>query len=351
MVRSSIKRKDKRESKKLSFTLYRLLYGPVAFIRVCHRQLLLLLATFIFGMIIYAYYDRVSAILALFASVSTITFIGLYDPDSGHYASMKSGEAILVTVLLLLSIVAGVSLFQRTLSVETSEKARAEERRRLISRLKNHVIVYGYTYIGKYADNKLGELGYDYVVITKNRDTYDELLRDDVFVVLENKTNPVGALETAGIDKSALVIVADVDDSDNMRFILTARALRPDIKIHTVVHDPSLIQTAKNAGANIVIPASVTLGQLLAFSAGQTENLIGVVFSEKMGTQSIVESTIHKSSPLIGKKLQDTAKLAWIIGVTRDGKNDDHIFDGNFTLKEGDTLLVFGDSSKLETIS
>ena len=74
-------------------------------------------------------------------------------------------------------------------------------------------------------------------------------MKNDFFVVLENETDIIGALKSAGIEKASLVIVSDVNDSDNLRFILTARKLRPDIKIHAVVHDPSLTEMAKDCGS------------------------------------------------------------------------------------------------------
>jgi len=53
---------------------------------------------------------------------------------------------------------------------------------------------------------------------------------------------------------------------------------------------------AKNAGADVVIPSSVTVGHLLALSA-VTRDLVGVVFSKKIGTKEIAEfkSSNHRS--------------------------------------------------------
>lgn len=232
-------------------------------------------------------------------------------------------------------------------SVAADKTVREEATKRLISKLKAHIIVYGYDHMGKYVTDKLEEAGYDYVVISRNAEICQELLKNKIFALTESKTDPLGALKSAGIDKASMIIVTDVNDSDNIRFILTARKLRPDVRIHTVINDPSLAETAKDAGANLVIPPSVTVGHLLAFSAG-TKELIGVIFSKKMETQSITEYNIQKSSPLIGRKLQEMARMVGITGVLRGGKVDDTVFGGNFTLKEGDTLIIIGDTSKLE---
>ena len=86
-----------------------------------------------------------------------------------------------------------------------------------------------------------------------------------------------------------------------------------------MVNNQDLTEPAKNAGADMVITASATVGHLLALSA-VTKNLVGVVFSEKIGTQEIAEFSIFKSSKLIGKGVQEVSKLAAIIGVVRDEK-------------------------------
>ncbi len=195
--------------------------------------------------------------------------------------------------------------------------ARSEADRKLISKLKEHVIVFGYTHLGRYVLEKLDDLGFDYVVLTRDPNIYHELLKKNIFTILEYQTQPIIALREAGIERAAIVVVAHDVDADNMLVILSARKLRPDVRIITVVHDRNLIETAKNAGADMVIPASVTVGHLLALSA-VTKDLVGVVFSEKMGTKEIAQFSIFKKSVLIGKGMQEVSKFATVIGVIRD---------------------------------
>ena len=346
MLRSSIKGKDRRESRKLSFLFYRMLYGPLSFVRAGYSQLLMLLCMFIFGTFVFSRYEGLPSLLALFASVSTVTTIGLFTPNNGNVFAMNRNEVIMVIVLMIVSVGSGASLLQSTISVAASEHGRAEAKKRLVRRLRKHIIVYGYSHMGKYITGRLEELGYDYVVITRVPDVYNELLRKEFFVVLETETDIIGALKSAGIENASLVIVSDVNDSDNMRFILTARKLRPDIKIHTVVHDPSLTEMVKDAGANVVIPSTAAVGELLAFSADR--DLVGVVLTQNMKAQGINEFTIHAPSPIIGKKLHEVAEMAKIIGAVRDGKVDARVFDGTFTLQEGDTLLVLGEATHIK---
>ena len=338
-----------RESRRLSFILYEALYGPVVLIRSVYRQLIVLGIMFIFGGLIFSVYEHLPPLDALLASVSTITTIGLYVPNGGNFLTLNRTEATLLILMIIISVGAGASVLQSTVnSVVNGDMAKGEADKRLIARLKNHVIIYGYTHMGRYVADKLEELGLDYVVISRNPTVYQELVNKDIFAVIEHETQPIEALTAAGVDKASMIIVSHTDDSDNMLFVLSARKLRPDIRIVTVVHDSNLMTMAKNAGADVIIPASVTVGHLLALSA-VTKDIVGVVFSEKIGTKEIAEFTIFKSSPLIGKGIGEVADLAAIIGIVRK-EQVLHVFDPNFKLQEGDTLLVLGDPSKLQLL-
>lgn len=340
----------RKESRKLGFTFYQALYGPLVLVKAVYRQVILLSSMFLWGAAIFSYFDRLPIVDSLLASVSTITTIGLYVPNSGNFRTMNHVEAVLLIIMILVSVGAGASILQSSVNTMlTGELAKGEAEKHLIKKLKGHAIVFGYSHLGRYVIEKLDELGFDYVVITKDLNTYNDLLKKDIYAVFEYETQPIVALTTAGIERAAMVIVAHEKDPDNMLVILSARKMRPDIRIISVVHDQSLIETARNAGADMVVPASVTVGHLLALSA-VTRDLVGVVFSEKIGTKEIAEFSIFKSSKLIGKGLQEVSRFAAIIGVVRDDNVVTDIFDPGFRLKEDDTLLVLGDPERLRTI-
>jgi voltage-gated potassium channel len=346
-----VKRKGvRRQTRKLSFLFYEAIYGPLAFAKAIYRQAIVLGAMFIWGAVIFSYYGKLPFVNSLLASVSTITTIGLYVPNGGNFVTMNRGEAVLLIIMIIVSVGAGASIVQGVVNtVVNGDLARSEADRKLISKLKQHVIVFGYTHLGRYVLEKLDDLGFDYVVLTRDPNVYHELLRKDVFTILEFQTQPMIALKEAGIERAAIVVVSHDVDADNMLVILSARKLRPDVRIISVVHDQNLIETAKNAGADMVIPASVTVGHLLALSA-VTKDLVGVVFSEKIGTKEIAQFSIFKKSVLIGKAMHEVSKLATLIGVVRDDQVVQNVFDPSFTLKENDTLLVLGDPTKLQEL-
>ena len=344
------KRRIRKQSRKFSFSFYQALYAPIVLIKAIYRQVILLSIMFVGGAAIFSHYDHLPVINALLASVSTITTIGLFVPNGGNFFTINQTESVLLIILIIISVGAGASILQSSVStIVNGNLAKDEAEKQMIKRLKKHAIVFGYSHLGRYVTEKLEDLGFDYVIITKDPVIYNELLKKDIFAVLEYETQPIVALKAAGIERASMIIVAHEKDADNMLIILSARKMRPDIRIITVVHDQSLTETAKNAGADMVIPASVTVGHLLALSA-VTKDLVGVVFSEKIGTKEIAEFSIFKSSKLIGKGLQEIAKFAAVIGVVRDDKVVTNIFDPAFTLKENDTLIILGDTEKLQDI-
>jgi voltage-gated potassium channel len=343
-------RNSKKESHKLAFIFYEAFYGPLVFLKTTYRQLLVLGLMFIWGAVIFYYYNGLPWLSSLLASVSTITTIGLYVPNNGNFVTMNHQEAFLLIVMIIVSVGAGASIVQSTInSMVNGDLGKGEAERKLITKLKDHAIVFGYSHLGRYVAEKLDELGFDYVVLTRDPNLYHELLRQEIFAVLEHETQPMVALKAAGVERASMIVVAHTEDSANMLVILSARKLRPDIRIITVVHDSSLIETAKNAGADMVIPSSVTVGHLLALSA-ITKDLVGVVFSEKIGTKEIAQFSIFKTSSLVGKGLQEVSKLATVIGVIREDEVMNDIFNPGFRIKENDTLLVLGDPAKLFTL-
>ena len=337
----------RKQTRKLSFVIYQALYGPIAFAKAVYRQVLVLALMFFLGALLYYYYDHLPVISAFLASVSTITTVGMYSPNGGNLFTLHSTEAVLLIVLILISVGALASIVQSMVSMLVDgQLAKSEAQKQLMKRLRKHVIVFGYSHLGRYVSEKLEDLGFDYVIMTKDPETYNDLVKRDVFVVLECETQPMEALKTAGVEHAAMVVIAHEQDAENMLILLTIRRMRPDIRIITVVHDPNLVDTAKSIGANMVIPDSVTVGNLLALSA-VTKGLVGIVFSEKIGAKEIAEFSIFHSSSLIGKGLAEVAKYGSVIGVIRDGKVAANLFDPAFVLQEADTLLVLGETELL----
>ncbi len=319
-------------------------------LRTIYRQIVLLVGMFVAGAAIFAYYEHLPALTALLASVSTITTIGLYVPNGGNFMTLNPTEAELLIVMIIVSVGAAASLLQQTVSsVVNGDLARGEAERHLIGRMKGHVVVFGYTHLGRYVADKLASVGLDCVVVTRDPQLYETLTKQKVLAVLEHENRPVDALREARIEAASSLIAAHDKDTDNMLVVLSARRMRPDLRIITVVHDGQLTETAKTAGADVVIGSSVSVGHLLALSA-TTKDLVGIVFSERIGTKEIAQFSVFRSSKLIGRHLAELTSYAHVVGVVRNDELVRNLFDPTLTIQENDTILVFGDPASLHEL-
>lgn len=344
------RQRPKRQSRSISFLFFQTFYAPWVFVRAVYRQILVLGVMFAWGAAVFSYYSGLPLVSSLLASVSTITTIGLYVPNGGNFLTLNRNEALLLMVMIVVSVGAAASLLQSTVNtVVNGDLARGEAERSMIKRMKNHVIVFGYAHLGRYVADKLDELGFDYVVVTHDPAIYESLTKKRALAVLEHENRPLVALREAQVETASTLIAAHEKDSDNMMIVLSARRLRPDLRIITVVHDEQLMETVKNAGADVAVPSSISVGHLLALSA-TTKDLVGLVFSERVGTKEIAQFSVFKSSKLIGKRLQDLAEFAHVIGIVRGGELIQNVFDEGLRIMEDDTLLVFGDPAGLHEL-
>ena len=158
---------------------------------------------------------------------------------------MDSSEAFLVIVMIIVSVGAAVSILQSSFNtVMDGELAKGEAEKRMIRKLKKHAIVIG-TAIWQERDQEIRRAGIGLCRDSQGARQHRELVKNNVFTVLEHETQPIKALRAAEIDSASMVISAHDKDSENMLMILSARKLRSDIRIITVVNNEDLTETAK----------------------------------------------------------------------------------------------------------
>jgi len=131
--------------------------------------------------------------------------------------------------------------------------------------LENHVIVAGY---GELTESILAELGRDhpFVVLVKEP-AIAESLRERGLNVLTEDPSDAASLHHANVDRAAAVVAATNDDGEDALSILTARQLRPEIRIVAAATERENEQKLRAAGADVVISPAVIGGRLLVRSA------------------------------------------------------------------------------------
>jgi voltage-gated potassium channel len=132
--------------------------------------------------------------------------------------------------------------------------------------LEEHVLVLGYGDLTEPILSELEEKALEFVVVTPDDDKASELTERGYSVVVADPSDEE-PLQRARIDDARAVVVATHDDAQDALAILTARELRPDVRIVVAAAERENVEKLRRAGADTVISPAVIGGHLLVESA------------------------------------------------------------------------------------
>jgi voltage-gated potassium channel len=138
--------------------------------------------------------------------------------------------------------------------------------------LEDHILVLGYGDLTEPIVNELHEADRQFLVVTQDQNAASDLSDRDIRVLTANPSDE-DPLRRARIENARAVLVATDDDAQDALAVLTARELRPDVRIVTAATDRENTRKLKRAGADDVISLSELGGHLLVQSAlGEDES-------------------------------------------------------------------------------
>jgi voltage-gated potassium channel len=310
-------------------------YGLIIILGRIWVQLLVIVLMFVFGAAIFNHYQGLDWLTALLGSVSTITTIGLYSPN---ITIMPSPEKILLIIVIIASVGSAASLLQSLVSTVTKKEFFMNQIDKIkVSTMSNHIIVMGYSFLGKYVAEKLKDMGTEYIVVAKDEEQV-EIARNNGVVAISSPVNLVyDALKKAGIERASALVATYDDDGDNMLIVMVAKQLNPNIRLVTIINERELREGAKAAKADVVIAPSDLIGNILATATASNE-IVGAFLPGRFGGENIAEFTITKD----GLKTAAIEEVAPLLLINRGGE-----FSPNkgkdFVLETGDQIYVLAD--------
>ena len=248
-------------------------------------------------------------------------------------------SGVLLVFLALPMIV--VPLFQQALGdrpPETTDRS-------------DHVIICSYSQRAEVLREELEAADVPYVFVVDDPDTVIELTRNGVEAIFGDPEQEE-TLRGANIE-SAQTLVADIDDETNATVILSAKQLRGDITVISVVEDEDAASYHRYAGADETVRPRQVLGQSLARKA--TTSLSAELNDTiEVGPElEITELLVQEDSDLTGQTIAE-AGLRDRMGVTILGA----WFSGEFVavpepntrIDENTILLVAGRHATLAVL-
>ncbi|MDG5758059.1 NAD-binding protein [Natronococcus sp. A-GB1] len=136
--------------------------------------------------------------------------------------------------------------------------------------LDDHILVLGYGDLTEPIVNELHDADRQFLVITRDQEAASALSDRDIRVLTANPSDEE-PLRRARIENAQAVLVATDDDAQDAMAVLTARELRPDVRIVTAATDRQNTRKLERAGADDVISLAELGGHLLVQSALGTD--------------------------------------------------------------------------------
>lgn len=226
-----------------------------AFFRIVF-PLVLVLLTFLAGVIGYIWIEKCSLVDAIYMTIITISTVGFtevhaFSPAGRIFTSVLIVFNITVVTVFLSNLIGSVT------RGELHSILKYFKMNKQIEQLYNHVIICGLGRYGRQVAVELAKNGQPFVAIESDM-SHIEMLENDNVLFLNGDATSDAVLEEAGIRKAKSIIISVSDDAENAYIVLAARQLNPNINIVARCLQPKSEKKLLRAGANhIVMPERI----------------------------------------------------------------------------------------------
>lgn len=198
-----------------------------------------------------------------FITVSTIGFGEVFDMSNNYPARILTvglGMLGAGTLSMMFSIV--TVLF---LESDLNGTLKRKRMKKSIAKLEGHYILCGLGRVGCNVARELETTHRAYVAIDEDIKTLHEYHeKTPALLSLHGDASDDDILLEAGIHRAAGIFAVTGDDSMNLMIVITAKQLRPDIRVVARAHEVRNIDKLKKAGADSIVSPDFTGGMRIA---------------------------------------------------------------------------------------
>ena len=313
--------------------------------------LILLTIAMVVGTVGYMVIEGANVFDAFYQVAITVSTVGYREEFE-----LSTAGKIWTIVVIVLGL--GVALYTAVASIEyliELRQSRRESRmKQAIDRLSNHVILCGFGRVGRGTWQMLqSDEHVPSVVIDTDTARIASAVEAGANAMVGDATHNDVLIE-AGIERAQSVIACVEDDSDNLVIALSAKAIRPEIRVICRATELESERKLRLAGADAVVAPQAVGAERLAMMALQPElaQVFDVIVSGRPVEFRVEELDIAPDCQIVGKSIKDSGVRetsgALILAVESGG--DDVIVNPSpeQVLRSGERLVVVGTQQQVD---
>lgn len=293
---------------------------------------------------------------AIYWAVITVSTVGYGDIVPVTVEGKFVTTILIVNGILVIAFSTSIITTSLVERMEIIKQSRVENQ---VQKLKEFVVICGYTIMTKYLIKELLKQNRKVLIIDNDAERLVEAKKERNLLIIDADATDSDVLNKIGVGKSVSTIIAlNEDDATNLSIVLGARMLDKNIQIITLVNTQNVENKLKLAGADYTINsnqisayvASEYIGQPVAFEA------VDLILLEEDRSAEVDEIEIVDGMKVIGKNISliDFSNYnLTLIGVINRENNNEFIFNPiniTYELKEKDILIVIGYRQSLKDL-
>lgn len=273
------------------------------------RAFIALGALLAIGVAGYRWIENLSWIDALYMAVITLSTVGFGEV----HTFSPAGRLFAISLIIGGGGVAAYSLMvaaEYFLSGEWQTYWAQRRQKRMLTQLRDHVIVCGFGRVGRFVAQELRAEGVAFVIIDQDQERLAIAQRYNYLALPGNAANE-HLLHEAGIARARALVAAVNSDAENVYITLTARGLRPDLLIVARANYEESESKLVRAGANRTLLPYRLSGRRMVTMIVRPEV---ADFLDEVAHASDMEFVLEQisiapHSPLVGKTIHQAHHL------------------------------------------
>ncbi len=214
--------------------------------------MILLLTSFLIGLIGFMQIEKFNFIEAFYMTVITFSTVGF-----NEVRPLSADGRLFTSVYIIFNL----GIFAYVVSIFTSYFFEGELRQVLrqiirgkeVKKVKHHTIVVGYGRNGRKACEELENSKESFVIIEHDKDRIESMPENHSIKAVDGDATHDEILTLAGVEKAKAIITTLPNDAENVFIALTARELNGSILIIARASEEKSVSKLHRAGANKVV--------------------------------------------------------------------------------------------------